>query len=272
MNKLLKSQFFKTWLKPWFLLVLVISVSLIVLNAASPHRGVSSYKAFVDTYGNQKPNVVSAAVLGEARPELSMYDIYEEYMQTKKDLLFAEAHASMAEIVSLLGCILAAFFLGNEIKKNKVKPLLLGGQSRASVFLWLTVRYYLVAFLVMVASFVSIRLFWSVDFRLFPLDFVVSAQLRFLLYGFSIFGYYMLITFLVKNPILSALASLAFFAVASWLCRSIPFSSLRAYLSEASWAADAAPGSFTPSVIAAVVVLLVTITASYLIFRRREVR
>ena len=271
MIRLLKMQAYRNIRRPWLLLVLILAFTLIVWMTVAPFREVFSYQAFMSKYEGMKPEYVSLAVLGKARFDLTVSEIYEEFMRTQQDWLFEHSYINISGWLGYISCVVPAFFIGRKITKKKIGTVLVPGQSRTEVFIWLAVRYYVAAFFLIVASLGMVRIQWSVDLSAFPHDYVVGTQLRFVLYGLSIFSGMMLVTFLVRHPVLSAVASLAFVLIATLIGRLIPsISPVAAFFAQDSWTQGTPPALYTPQVIAAIVTIIVFTAASYLIFRRRD--
>ena len=272
MIKLLKEQIFRAVKKPWFILIFLITFTITVWIAVSPLRDTYSYQGFMNRYGSMSPQTVSRMVLDEARPDMSISDIYDEFMIRQKDFLFPTAYVATATGLAFMGCIIAAFFLGRELTKRRTRAVLIPGQSRGLVFTLLAVRYYLAAFILIVASLGMVRTQWSIDLSMFPRDYVVSTQLRFLLYCFAVFSGMMLVTVLVRNPVGSALASLAFVGLAvlaGYLAPTVfPTASLLSYK---WWEPTVGAEYITPHVITSAIAIVVFTAASYIIYRNREI-
>ena len=272
MIKLLKAQIFRTVKKPWFILILLITFTITVWIAVSPLRDTYSYQAFMNRYSEMSPQTVSRMVLDEARPDLSISDIYDEFMIRQKDFLFPTAYVGTAMGLAFMGCIIAAFFLGRELTKRRTRAVLIPGQSRGMVFAWLAVRYYLAAFILIIASLGMVRTQWSINLSLFPRDYVVSTQLRFLLYCFAVFSGMMFVTFLVRHPVASALASLAFVGIAVLAGYLAPvIFPTSAFLSYKWWEPTVGAQFITPHVITSAVAIVVFTAASYIFYRSREI-
>lgn len=272
MIRLLKAQIFRNIRKPWFILVLALTFLLTVWIAVSPYRDQFSYQGFMNRYGDMSPATVSRFVLGESRPDLSISDIFDEYMLAHKDEHLRQAYLSTAMGLAILGCVLPAFFVGRELGKRKIRAVLIPGQSRAEVFVWIVVRYFLVAFIIITAVLGMIRIQWSVEPRMFDHSYMVNTQLRFVLYCLAVFSGMMFVTFLVKRPIPSAIASLAFVGLAVLSGKLIPsVSPVSELFMEAYWYQETGPEFWMPHVIASLIIIAVFIAASWLVFRRREI-
>ena len=269
--RLLRVQFIRHLKRPWALLFLVIIIAAYVWIAVSPLKNVMSAASFMNTYGDMEPRVVSIAVLGEARPDLSISEIYDEFMRTQGDFLYRKSLTNSASSVVLLGSLTAALFLCRDLDEDSVRPLLLAGYGRTPIFIWLVVRFYLIMTLITVIGLLFVRFAWSVKLSYFPSDYVANTQLRFYVYSMSMFSISMLVAFLLRNPILSALGAYALTFIVFLLDKLIPkFFPGYVMMVEEHWLETAAQGAYTSYVVASVVIIVVCIAASYLIFRRRE--
>ncbi len=268
---LLKMQAYRNIRRPWFLLVLLLTFTLIVWFAAAPVRDLVSYQMFMDKYEDMKPELVSLSVLGETRHDLTVEEIYEEFIKQKQDWLFETSYANTYGALLFLGCVIPAFFIGREISKKKIGNILVPGQSRAAVFTWLAVRYYIAAFILVIATLGMVRIELCIDLNSFPHDYVVGTQLRFVLFELAVFSGMMFLTFLVRHPLISAAVSLAF-SFAAVIAVKIISSGLSSagLLSQGSWLLSAEPGEGTIPVIVAIAAIVVFTAASWLVFRRRD--
>ena len=272
MIRLLMAQVYRNIRKPWFILVLVATFVLTVWLAVSPFRDQYSYQGFMNRYGDMSPSTVSRFVLGEARPDLTVSDIYDVYMFAHKEEHLRQGYLSTARGLAFIGCVIPAFFVGRELGKRKIRAVLIPGQSRAAVFIWIVVRYFLAAFILITASLGMVRVQWSVEPGQFEHFYMVNTQLRFVLYCLCVFSGMMFVAFLVKNPIPTAIASLVFTGIAALTGKLIPhISPVGELLMENYWYAETGPEFWRPHVIVSFIVIAVFTAASWLIFRRREV-
>ena len=272
MIRLLKAQIYRNIRKPWFILVLALMFLLTVWIAVSPYRDQFSYQGFMNRYGEMSPATVSRFVLGESRPDMSISDIFDEYMMRHMDEHLRQAYLSTATGLAILGCVIPAFFVGRELGKRKIRAVLIPGQSRAEVFIWLVVRYFLAAFILITAVLGMIRIQWSVEPRAFEHSYMVNTQLRFVLYCLTVFSGMMFLAFIIKRPIPTAIASLAFVGLAILTGKLIPhISPVSELFMEAYWYQETGPEFWMPHVIVSLVVIAVFVAASWLIFRRREI-
>ncbi len=272
MIRLLMAQVYRNIRKPWFVLVLVATFVLTVWLAVSPFRDQYSYQGFMNRYGDMSPSTVSRFVLGEARPDLTVSDIYDVYMFAHKEEHLRQGYLSTARGLAFIGCVIPAFFVGRELGKRKIRAVLIPGQSRAAVFIWIVVRYFLAAFILITASLGMVRVQWSVEPGQFEHFYMVNTQLRFVLYCLSVFSAMMFVTFIIKNPIPSAIASLVVAAIAFLTGKLFPVvSPVSELFMENYWYAETGPEFWRPHVIASFIIIAVFIAASWLIFRRREV-
>ena len=272
MIKLLMAQIYRNVRKPWFIIVLVAAFVLTVWIAVAPFRDQYSYQGFMNRYGDMSPATVSRFVLGEPRPDMSISDIFDAYMAAHKDEHMRQAYLSTARALAFFGCVIPAYFVSRELSKRKIRAVLIPGQSRAAVFIWLVVRFFLAAFILVTASLGMVRLQWSIELNMFERAYVVNTQLRFVLYCFSVFSVMMFIAFIVKQPIASALASLVVAAIAFLTGKLFPaVSPVSELFMENYWYAETGPEFWRPHVIVSLIVIAVFTIASWLIFRRREV-
>jgi hypothetical protein len=265
---LLKMQAYRNIRRPWFLLAFLLTFTLIVWFAVAPVRDFVSYQQFMDKYADMKPEFVSLSVLGEARFDLTVEEIYEEFIKLNQDWLFEESYSNTLGALTFLSFVIPAFFVARDISKKKIGNILVPGQSRAGVFIWLAVRYYIVAFLLTVAALGMVRIELCVDLSSFPHDWVVATQLRFVLFELAVFSGMMFLTFIVRRPLISAAVSLAFSIAAVLAVKGI--SSGSGALSQGAWLLSAEPGAGTVPIIASIAATVVFTAASYVIFRRTD--
>ena len=270
--RLIRAQLLRDAKRPWILLFLAILIAVYVWMAVSPLRNATSYGKFMNTYGDMEPRLVSYAVLGEARPDLSLDAIYKEFMTRQSGWLYVRSFVNSSSGMAWISCLMAAFFLCRDLGEDSVRPMLLCGYRRSSVFIWLVVRYYILGIVITAVALAFVRSAWSLKLSSFPSGYVVNTQLRYLLYSLSTFSYPLLIAFLLKNPILSTVATFILQLLINYLiCKLFPaFSPVSVVTKEAHWEAAAAPGAYVSYVIAALVIIAVCVAASWFVFRRRD--
>lgn len=269
--RLIKARLFRDAKRPWILLFLAILIAVYVWMAVSPLRNATSYSKFMEDYGDMDPRKVSFAVLGEERPDLSLDAIYKEFMARQGGWLYVRSFVNSASGMAWISCLMAAFFLCRDLGEDSVRPMLLSGYRRSSVFIWLVVRYYVLGIVITAVALAFVRSAWSLKLSSFPSKYVVGTQLRYLLYSLSTFSYPLLIAFLLKNPILSTVATFIEVLLLNWISKLFPaFSPVSVVAKEAHWEEAVAPGAYVNFVIAAFVIIAVCVTASWFIFRRRD--
>ena len=117
-----------------------------------------------------------------------------------------------------------------------------------------------------------IRIQWSIELSMFDRAYVVNTQLRFVLYCFSVFSFMMFVTFIIKKPIPSAIASLVVAAIAYMTGKLVPhISPVSELFMQNYWYAETGPEFWRPHVIVSLIVIAVFTIASWLVFRRREI-
>ena len=269
--RLIKMQSFRTMKRPWVLLFLVVIIAIYFWMAVSPLRNATSYSVVMNRYGEMKPENVAIAVLGEARPDLTLDEIYDEFIASQSDWLYVRSFVNSSSGMAWISCLMAAFFLCRDLGENSVRPILIAGYKRSSVFIWLVVRYFIFGILITVITLAFVRMSWRVHLGSFPKDYVFSTQMRYLLYSLYLFSYPMLLAFLLKNPILSAVGSFILVLILTRVCNLFPsFSPMSVIPEEEHWLMTTGPDVYMHYVIAAIVIIVVCITASYLVFRRRD--
>lgn len=269
--RLVRMQLFRWIKRPWSLLFLAVIICIYVGLSIAPLRNITSYSAFMGRYDGMDPKNVAIAVLGEPRDDLSLVEIFEEFMASKGDWLYLRSFVNSSSGVTWISVLMASFFLCRDLNEDSVRPMLLAGYRRGSVFAWLVVRYYFYGIIINVIAIMMVCLAWDIDLSTYPHAYVFSTQFRYLLYSLSLFSYSMLIAFLLKNPVLSALVSFVFLLIMTRVRNLFPsFSPMSVISKEEHWMMTTGPDVYMSYVIASIVIIVVCIAISYFVFRRRD--
>ena len=190
----------------WWKLFVLLAFALFYLWSITSQIPSVKYENFMRDYGDVTANTAASALGVDGGSD--MEEVYERYIAENREFFYTKPIDNSVAAVILMGLFLSVLLLCSLFGNRAVSAYLQSGGSRGSLFLSLTISYYLSAIVIWLIVTSLARFNYSVEFTAEEQSYFLTTYISWLLMVLATVSIPFLAAFIFHHTLPTVLVSL----------------------------------------------------------------